>query len=196
MNFVVWRKIADYDNDYEVSTDGRVREVIGDNQCVALKLIKSISGHMFVELKKNNRVHTIPVDYLVASTFINNPTNKELIIHKDGNKQNNNIENLKWFDIEDVDVVKANNTIQCYTPTEEQKAISSLKNSGARNGNAKEVYQFNYLGEFIKKWDCIADAEKTLNIKGISRACRKPFARAGGYIWRYDKSTISVLNMF
>lgn len=196
MNFVVWRKIADYDNDYEVSTDGRVREVIGDNQFVSLKLIKSISGHMFVELKKNNRVHTIPVDYLVASTFINNPTNKELIIHKDGDKQNNNIENLKWFDIEDVDVVKANNTIQCYTPTEEQKAISSLKNSGARNGNAKEVYQFNYLGEFIKKWDCIADAEKTLNIKGISRACRKPCARAGGYIWRYDNSSISVLNMF
>lgn len=190
MDFVVWRKITGFDKNYEVSTDGRIREVTEDNKYISLKLLEYISGYLFVELIKNDRIHTIAVDYLVASTFIKNPKNKEFIIHKNGKKNNNNIENLKWFDVEDLDAIKEYSSMKCYIPSEEQKTMSSLKNSGARNGRAKAVYQFDYLGEFLKKWDCVADAERALNIKGISRACRKTGARAGGYIWSYDKSSI------
>ena len=41
--------------------------------------------------KKYEFVHRI-----VAKTFIPNPENKPIINHKDGNKLNNNIDNLEW----------------------------------------------------------------------------------------------------
>lgn len=187
MDFVVWREIKGYDKNYEISTDGRVREVIAKDKYEYLKKSQSISGYLFVELIKNNRLHSVRVDFLVACSFFGNSKDREFIIHKDGRKNNNDIENLKWFEIKDVDTIENIKPIKCYVPTEEQKAISSLKNSSYRNANAKTIYQFNYLGEFVKKWDCIADAERELNIKGISRACRKLGARAGGYIWSYEK---------
>lgn len=68
--------------------------------------------------------------------------------------------------------------------------------SGADNPIAKAVVQLSKKGKFIKKWDCIKDAENSLGIPSskISGCCNGTYGRksTGGYMWvfleDYDNS--------
>ena len=58
---------------------------------------------------------------------------------------------------------------------------------------SKPVIQYDKDFNFIKRWDSVAEAERTLNIRHISSVCNRTKYRytAGGYIWRYvdDRNT-------
>ena len=54
------------------------------------------NGYFYVDLYKNNQGVKAPVHRLVAEAFIPNPENKPTVDHKDGNRQNNSISNLRW----------------------------------------------------------------------------------------------------
>ena len=47
-------------------------------------------------LSKNGNNKTVKVHRIVAETFIPNPNNLAQVNHIDGNKQNNNVDNLEW----------------------------------------------------------------------------------------------------
>lgn len=53
-------------------------------------------GYRIVALTHNGRKKTYKVHRVVAQYFIPNPFDKPEVNHKDGNKINNNIENLEW----------------------------------------------------------------------------------------------------
>lgn len=53
-------------------------------------------GYLRISLWKDNKNEFIGIHRLVAETFIENPFNKPFVNHIDGNKQNNNVENLEW----------------------------------------------------------------------------------------------------
>ena len=54
------------------------------------------NGYYTICLSKNGVITTHTVHRLVASTFIPNPLGKPQIDHIDGNKTNNNANNLRW----------------------------------------------------------------------------------------------------
>lgn len=89
---VIWKKVMGYEK-YEVSNNGEVRNYITKNE-------KSIndhnSGYLATTFCKNGKPKTFLLHRLVALHFIDNPENKRCINHKDGNKHNNNVENLEW----------------------------------------------------------------------------------------------------
>ena len=87
-NNEVWKDCVGFE-DYSVSNYGRVYSKRRDK---FLKLCVNSSNYKKCVLKgKNLYVHR-----LVAQAFLENPNNLEEVNHKDGNKWNNNVDNLEW----------------------------------------------------------------------------------------------------
>ena len=86
-----WAKTLRNPN-YLVSNTGRVRR----DGSAKDHSIRDRKGYFAVDLYENGKRTTERVHILVAEAFVPNPDNKPMINHKDGNKHNNNAENLEW----------------------------------------------------------------------------------------------------
>ena len=163
----MWKQIINATN-YEVSDDGQVRNSLSGK---ILKGRLSKSGYLQVSIKmldtqkfQNQYIHR-----LVAEYFIPNEDNKREVNHKDGNKINNNVENLEWV-----------------TPSENQ--IHRQKILGKNKTSNRRIGQFDTQDNFIQSFDSIVDAVKAMNrtsrvnIDSVLQGRRKT---AYGFIWRY-----------
>lgn len=96
------KSIKGYEGLYEITTDGFIFSVdryTKDGKHLKRKEIKGgkfSNGYEFVCLRKNGKNHNCLKHRLIAQAFIPNPNNLPCVNHKDGNKQNNSIENLEW----------------------------------------------------------------------------------------------------
>jgi len=58
---------------------------------------KNSNGYVAVNIKRDDGVRTlVPLHRLIAIVYIPNPLNKSQVNHIDGNKLNNNLDNLEW----------------------------------------------------------------------------------------------------
>lgn len=88
-----WKTIDDRPK-YEVSDTGLVRNR-KTGKVLSPDLYKN-KGYEFVGLCGENDRKMKFVHRLVAEAFIENPYGKEEVNHIDGNKRNNNVDNLEW----------------------------------------------------------------------------------------------------
>ena len=103
----VWIKIINYDG-YEISTKGQIRsldrkiiQINGSNRFFNGKILKQNIDKLgykrcCIRIKNNRTAKNLTVHRLVAQAFIPNPLNLPQVNHIDGDKTNNNIENLEW----------------------------------------------------------------------------------------------------
>lgn len=89
-----WTHIQDYE-DYLVSNFGRVKSLKKGTE-VILRPILDAKGYLRVNLYKDGIRHMLKIHRLVATTFIANPNGLPQVNHKDGNKENNHVDNLEW----------------------------------------------------------------------------------------------------
>lgn len=91
----IWKQIEDGYEEYQVSNFGQIKSLKSKNEKI-LHLDKDRYGYMNVKLCKNGTMKNFKVHRLVAMAFIENPNGFPEINHKDGNKENNFVENLEW----------------------------------------------------------------------------------------------------
>ena len=84
----IWKDIKNYEG-YQASSEGRIRNIKTKN---LLKQSKDQDGYGVSSINgKNIKFHRI-----IAQTFLPNFENKPTVEHKDNNKFNNKLYNLKW----------------------------------------------------------------------------------------------------
>lgn len=169
-----WKTIFDFPN-YEVSNKGNIRSKEYNDSLGHLrsnkKLKKQVNncGYEYVILSSKEEKHkTLTVHRIVAKTFIPNPEEKEDVNHIDGNKLNNNVNNLEW--------------------TTTQENIIKRYEIGIDGNNYKRVSQFDKDGNLVGSFSSSYEAER---ITGISRThiggcCRGERLTAGGYVWKFE----------
>jgi hypothetical protein len=88
-----WTKIKQNEN-YSINELGEVRN---DRTGVIKKpYCNKRNGYLYVDLYKDNKAKKTPVHRLLAEAFIPNPYNKPTVDHKDRNRANNSLNNLRW----------------------------------------------------------------------------------------------------
>lgn len=85
-----WKDVQGYSN-YEVSDKGRVRSKRG-----VLKTRLNRGGYFILTLCKQNHKYTKKPHRLVAEAFLPHVQENREVNHKDGDKQNNEVDNLEW----------------------------------------------------------------------------------------------------
>lgn len=136
----IWKDIKDFENLYEVSTLGKVRN---KSTKYELKQFVSLKGYLTLGLFKEGKNYPKRVHRLVAENFIDNPENKETINHIDCDKLNNKVSNLEW------------NT---WTENMTHAKTNFLRPNGSNHTSAKlkeedvlEIINLRSLGKLVKE---------------------------------------------
>lgn len=165
---------------YQVDTNGNVYGKNGKQ----LKYSLNHNGYCIVNFYHNKKRKGFEVHTLVAKTFIpNNNLEKIQVNHKDGNKENNKVENLEW-------VRPKENTYH---------SIKILGNNkiGIRNPNSRKIFGYDKNTNELKfKFNCIADAARYFAVNNVNYrhiqniiycvANNKGKKSYKGYIWKYN----------
>jgi len=91
----IWKDVVGYESLYQVSNLGRVKSLYQKKEKI-LKKCFTIDFYHRVNLCNKGKNKNFRVHRLVAEAFIPNINQKETVNHIDGNKQNNNVNNLEW----------------------------------------------------------------------------------------------------
>ena len=183
----MWKDIIGYEGIYQVSNLGRVIRIkkskgtSGDN---ILTPVKNESG-LYVKLRDCGNDINKKIHRLVMESFVGINPDKPQVNHKDGNRWNNNINNLEWV-TQSKNIEHSHNVIgreyTCY---------------GENHLNSKTISQYNKYGNLIDVYGSVNEAGRQLNIQftNIAKCARGERKTSGGFIWKYENKDVTVNNI-
>lgn len=197
----VWRDIVEskFTNFYSVSDYGRVKrkahstEVLfmGKTPCVRnyeerickQYITPSYNYYPTVLLYDKEKNKSVPrsVHSLVAKAFLNKLPHHQCVNHKDGNKENNHVDNLEW--------VTTQENIKHAYDTGLLKLDKAWAAAWARGPvNKKRVYQYTKDGTFVRSFDSLTEAADFYGgyYGSVSRACVGKLKTYKKHIWSYE----------
>lgn len=138
--------IQGYEN-YFATKDGKIFSSKTKN--AKELLYENINGYLRVKLYKNGKGTKFLVHRIIALCYLpKQDISKKIINHKDGNKQNNNLNNLEWCDysenlIHAYDVLKRSLPNAKLTDTQILE-IRELNKQGELQKNIKKIYNVSH----------------------------------------------------
>lgn len=176
-----WREVPGYDGEYIVSNDGEVRSLFCGHgtrwKCGERVLTQRLDykGYKKVKLCKEGQCKLVFVHRLVASAFLEKPDGKNIVNHRDGNKQNNNVGNLEWC-------TDSENQIHSYRVLGNKKPkwlIELLKEKSSKPVRCIETgIEYPSISEAARSVGAKTDTH-------IGEVCRGEARKASGYHWEF-----------
>ena len=179
-----WKDIVGYENEYQINQFGEIRTLKDSPKLKKYDVLKpqtsKRNGYVYQMLYKNGKEKLFRVHRLVAMAFLPNPNNLPQVNHKDGNKQNNSVDNLEWCEQSDNMKHAYKNGLQI--PSENQR--KSIINTNKLK--QKKVCQIKD-GKIINTFSGISEASRQtkISISCISRCCNLKRKSTNGYEWRF-----------
>lgn len=128
-------------SNYTINEYGDIRKIKGRNAPTEMTPKKDKDGYYHLSLRDSNGDrHWLRVHRLVAMTYLDNPEELPVVNHKNGIKDDNNVNNLEWCDI-------SYNTKHAFEVLGRSASITT-------NKNCKLFKNTDLIGEF----DSIKDA--------------------------------------
>lgn len=217
-----WKDIKVLEGLYQVSSIGRIKSlerlIIRNNgkpMHIRERIIKQVlqkfknkpnKGHYICSLYYKGKPYRYLVHRLVAEVFIPIPEKykdipmKDLIVHHiNENPEDNRVENLMWITKPEHQLLHnggERSSMWGKHPSEEtRKKQSDAKKGkfGKLHNGSKPILQFSKNGQFIREWDCAADAIRELGLSSagnISMCCKGKMKTYMGCIWKYKNEVV------
>ena len=190
-----WRDVVN-NSRYAVSSFGRVLAYSAPYRCgnrlcrrkqqlLKPRIGNTIPGYLSVVLSDGNtKIKSFVVHRLVAEAFIPNPSNLPYVNHKDENSKNNRADNLEW----------CTHQYNCNYGTHNLRMAKTISETAYQR---KKVIQLSLNNEFIRQFDSIALAGRSLGVgpSSISACCRGITTTGYGYRWMYLSDYESQVSM-
>lgn len=157
------------ETNYSVSKSGKVR----NDETQTLLSLSLQQGYCHVTLAIDKKGRRFRVHRLVATAFIPNPDNKPYVNHIDGNRSNNNVENLEWC-----------------TPSENTQ--HAIRTGLRKKTRARPIIQYSLSGEEMLTFNSATEAARELNLQQskITACCQRERLSTGDFQWRYADNPI------
>ena len=178
-----WRPVNGFEDFYKISNLGRLCSIGGYKtnkngstrwfNPVLISIHPNKAGYDHHTLYINGNRTEVLTHRLVAEAFIENPDNKPIVDHIDGNKLNNCVTNLRWV-----------------TTSENMKNPNTQRKKYVRINNTHifdiAVVAISLTDNSIKIYQRMSDATKDGFTKSaICRCCRGTRNKHKGFKWMY-----------
>lgn len=141
-----WKSIADYEDLYEVSCYGRIR----NKKTHQILRTHVNEGYNIISLRKNGKKKNLRVARLVATAFVDNPEGLSEVNHINKDRRDDASENLEWCDrIYNVRYSKAKRVIST-DENGETVIYGSVNDTGHYGYSVSSVYKSCINGKKYK----------------------------------------------
>lgn len=181
-----WKWIKGYEGLYQISNMGRIKSFHKNKVDGEIRSIKHSGGwYLTFQLLKEGIRKTVRIHQLVAEQFIGEIPEGYHVHHKDGNKQNNRVDNLEII-----------HPKQHHSETAKQHPdYCKGMNEYNKYQRPRHIRQYDMEGHFLAEYvNCKIASEMTgICMRNIHQvADRTPYNKrgdvrkqAGGFVWKF-----------